>query len=186
MQSLTAQQKAAIQNSFLTFLTQEKKTYKDVDQTLIDAFLAWEKTHEQGKLLQTLTNRELEKVKVDFSTIIDKDVHKKLHMKTQQALIDTSIDSLHTAFAAQHAGQPLFDPKIQSAFDTLFAPHTFQDIELFESTFATFLQNNLPSLADEQKKAVDKARSIRMADIFRTLHVQKVISDQELTDITQQ
>ncbi len=45
----------ALKKSLATFLDKEKKSYKDLNNDLIQAFLARNATHEKDGLLQTLT-----------------------------------------------------------------------------------------------------------------------------------
>ena len=175
---LSKEKVTAIQTSLTSFLQKEKKTYKDLDSAMIQAFLSWNSTQEKDMLLQTLT-QDIAKISVYVDDLGGTSAP-KLHIKTQQALIETSIGAVKRALT-----QAKIDQGVIAAFDALFTPDTFQDIDLFHTTLKNFAATHTASLGSEQKKIVDASNRITIIDMLRTMSAKKTITAEDVTNLEQ-
>lgn len=176
--NLSKEKVTAIQTSLTSFLQKEKKTYKDLDGALIQAFLTWDATEGKDALLQTLT-QDIAKISI-YKEDVGGNASPKLGIKTQQALIETSIGSVKRALIAANV-----DASILTAFDAIFTPDTFQDSELFETTLKKFIDTHAQALGDNRKKIADATKRLTMVDILRTMSTKKTITPEDITNLEQ-
>lgn len=120
----------ALKKSLVVFLDKEKKSYKDLNSDLINAFLMWNATQEKDGLLQTLT-QDISRINISINDLGGSTP--ALSLATQQALVEAAIGKIKRALQ-----QAKVEKDVADAFDSLFVADTFQDVELLQTALRHF------------------------------------------------